>query len=188
MNQAHCSCMNSSTTEICIFSNTARSANLAVRIFLCMPLWLLLCLHGCVWQSQTGLFYSVSTLNKQHLLIPGHCLKLQSGHLFLILSVQTKLFFCVVSFAFVVVWRGHGARRTLERAQTVCGWTRCAAQAMSSLWSSVQKVPGGSTTVCTLRTPECPAPPLQVEQLHQTGNLTHILLWECLIMTDCSHL
>ena len=73
--------------------------------------------------------------------------------------VTANLFF----FLFAVAWQKHGTRHILARAQTVCGWTRCVARAMSSLWSSAPKVPGGNTTVCIQRTQECPAAHSQVE-------------------------
>lgn len=59
--------------------------------------------------------------------------------------------------------QGHGARHILARVQAACGWTRCVAQAMSSLWSNVQKVHGENTTVCTLKMQGSPAILLQVD-------------------------
>lgn len=134
-----------------------------------------LCMQGCAWQAISeklisnaiGLFHSISTLKKFSILYPVFC---KSG------PVSTSVFNCisipasqplcssVPSLFFVAVWWGLGARHILARVQAVCGWTRCVAQAMSSLWSSVQKVPGANTTVCTLRMQECPATLLQVEQ------------------------
>lgn len=64
---------------------------------------------------------------------------------------------------FVVALQGHGARHILARVQAACGWTRCVAQAMSSLWSNVQKVHGENTTVCTLKMQGSPAILLQVD-------------------------
>lgn len=135
-----------------------------------------LCMQGCVWQAiceeimwnATGLFHIISTLKKSSILYP---VIYKSGpssstSVFNCISIPASQTFCssVPSLFFVVVWRGHGARHILARVQAVCGWTRCVAQAMSSLWSSVQKVPGANTTVCTLRMQECPATLLQVEQ------------------------
>lgn len=128
MNQAYCSCMNFSTTEICIFSNTT----------LCK-------------------FYTLFTVSQD-----------QSMHLFfyyIVISVSQTFSSFLPSLFFVVVWRGHGSRHILAKVQATCGWTRCVAQAMSSLWSSVQKAAGGNTTVCTLRMQECLATLLQVGHL-----------------------
>lgn len=59
-------------------------------------------------------------------------------------------------------WQERGRRHVLARAPTVCGWTRCDAQATSWHWSNVQKVLGGNTTASTLRMLECRAARFQV--------------------------
>lgn len=80
-----------------------------------------------------------------------------------VLTLLNQTFYSSLSsFVRVVVWRGRGARRILERVQAECGWMRCAARGMSFLWSSVLKVPGGNTTVCTQKTQGCPAVHSQV--------------------------
>lgn len=110
----------------------------------------------CIFNT-IGLFHSISTLlktNAQVSVSVFHCISI---------TTQAKAFFRA-SMSFVAVQQGPGARHILARVQVTCCWTRCVARAMSSLWSSVQKVPGGNTTVCTLKMQECPATLSQVEQ------------------------
>lgn len=87
-------------------------------------------------------------------------------------------------FISVVVQPKHGARHILAKAQVACGWMRCVAQAMSSLWSSAQKVRGENTTVCTRRMRECLATPLQVfhHSWRTCDTCNEVEVWSCLKM------
>lgn len=167
---------------MCAFFVYATDSGVGVAMF--MHAWLCVASNFSVIDLKyNNLLHSFSKLNKCSILHPVFC---KSG------PVSASAFDCIsftakqISYSsvpflfFVVVWRRHGARRILARAQAVCGWTRCAAQAMSSHWSSVQKVPGGNTTVCTLRMQECPAILLQVGQHLRQHKQSIIFIKECI--------
>lgn len=99
----------------------------------------------------------------------------------IIVLSQKQIIYFSICCLFLVVLHGRGAKHILESIQAVCGWMRCVAQAMSSLWNSVPRVLGGSTTVCTRRMQEFPAAPLPVGQHISSTKVSRALI----IFYDC---